>query len=638
MSANIVTMTNGIQINIPLIEYSNMHLIGVSENFYHYANGEPLATILGLEGYARQCDTKGPLGSSSTCYAIGQWFRSPYRTAEDYATGGTGKYYQDLIDQYGVWLWGSWQEGGVFMYKITSGRYCIGSFTGVWREGDYYCYWVNMNVTDNWSGLSLNECSKCTFISREYVDGDKDLRLMYQRDGYAFNTYRYGSTIVSVVEHNQTINAAMSASNWIKPITAGVTVDSQELPYQAWKLANTDGSPTSLDCIIGIGRNAATPSIPSGYSKAGGSIWGGSVSDPSNPNSNGGTTNPAGGDGPWDDNTDNVGDAPDDQFTVDVINTGLFTLYKPTKGQIDDLADFLFTDITDSMSTQLKKLCANPLDYVVFLAMCHFDPTATTNKNITYAGFDTGVVAPVIDQQIFRLDCGYINLFDSRTHKEDTASFLSYSPYYKAMIYLPYIGMQQLNVDDIMRGTVHLRYTIDLLTGSCVANIMVRRDKREAYSDIAVCMRDEQLIASYSGNVYQNIPLSATDWRGLFSSVISFAGGAIATATGSAAGLGAMASAVIAEKVAPSRSGQLGANYGYMCQQKPFLLLERPVLNQPDEYGAWEGYTSNMYERLGDLHGYTEIDPGTLWTDNMDGITEDEAEMLRSITSSGFCL
>ena len=133
------------------------------------------------------------------------------------------------------------------------------------------------------------------------------------------------------------------------------------------------------------------------------------------------------------------------------------------------------------------------------------------------------------------------------------------------------------------------------------------------------------------------MPITATDWRGLFSSVLQFAGGVASLATGNAAGLGAMASAVTGEKQHVSRSGQLGANYGYIGRQTPCIIIERPVLNMPHDFGKWEGYTSSMLVELGTLQGYTELDESTLWVyDEFDGITEREAEMLRSICNSGF--
>jgi hypothetical protein len=75
-----------------------------------------------------------------------------------------------------------------------------------------------------------------------------------------------------------------------------------------------------------------------------------------------------------------------------------------------------------------------------------------------------------------------------------------------------------------------------------------------------------------------------------------------------------------------------------MSGQEAFIVIERPIMQVPYNFGAFEGWTSNIYEKLSNLKGYTEIDAGTLWIDGFDGITSDEMDMLKQITSSGFYL
>ena len=294
------------------------------------------------------------------------------------------------------------------------------------------------------------------------------------------------------------------------------------------------------------------------------------------------------------------------------------------------------------MASQLKKLIADPIDYVIFLAMCHFQPTVKNAKEaITFCGLNTGVTANVVSPQMQFIQCGTIHLSE---HNE-TASFLSYDPYFKAHLYLPYIGMVDIAIDDIMDCDVTIQYIVDMLTGSCVAQVLSKRTSKRVDSDIL--NPDGITIGEYTGNCFENLPLSATDWRGLFQGVIQFAGGLTSVAGGNVAGLGAMASAVMSDKVSVSRSGQLGANYGYIGFQKPYFLFERvnPAIagdilgkDNKSSYGGWQGWTCNIIKRLGNFKGYTEVRPECLWTDSINGITEDEAAVMKELFSTGVYL
>jgi hypothetical protein len=75
-----------------------------------------------------------------------------------------------------------------------------------------------------------------------------------------------------------------------------------------------------------------------------------------------------------------------------------------------------------------------------------------------------------------------------------------------------------------------------------------------------------------------------------------------------------------------------------MDLQEPYIIVERPIDDNPYNYRAFKGYVLNMRYNLGNLKGYTEIESETLWVNGFDGITDEEAEMLKSITSSGFYL
>lgn len=342
-----------------------------------------------------------------------------------------------------------------------------------------------------------------------------------------------------------------------------------------------------------------------------------------------GTSDTGGGGGDYPTTSDECKD-PDatDLNTVNVVNSGLVTLYRPTMGGLQSFSNFLFTGITDAIADQLKKLLANPLDYVLFCSLCKFTPTVSTAQEISFCGIGTGVSSDVIPNQFHTLDCGSILL------PESSETFMDYAPHSKVQLYLPYCGIHELNADDVMGGIVHIKYNIDMLSGSCVASVEVKRSAR-GNTDASI----DTSLYKFNGNCYLTMPLSATDWRGAYNSMVQFAGGIVATAGGNPmAGVGAMASAVTQQKVSVGRSGQGGSNYGHMSDGKPYFILSRPTPSIPYNFNGFEGYKSNIRYNVGQLHGYTEIDENTIWTDNFGSATEKECERIKEIMNEGVYL
>ena len=354
----------------------------------------------------------------------------------------------------------------------------------------------------------------------------------------------------------------------------------------------------------------------------------------SEPSGTGGNTTGGGYGSPSQDTGDVDGESADDLNLLTAINSGLCTLYNPTASELTAFAEFLYTGITDSIEAQLKKLLTNPLDYVLFVALAKFTPTVSGRQEISFAGIGSGVSSAKISNQFIEVDCGTVS------YSEQFKSFLDYAPNSSVKLYLPFCSTVDLSVDDIMGSAINVNYLIDMLSGCCIARVKITRQVR---SNAPNDSRVNDVIYEFQGNVYLTVPISATDWRGAYQSLVSLAGGVVGGITSGGVGgalaiASSVASSVTSSKVSVGRSGQAGSSYGYMNNKKPYLILERPIQSVPSGWGSFEGYMSNTKQKIGKLQGYTEIDAGTLWVDGFDGITSDEMDMLKQITSSGFYL
>lgn len=341
----------------------------------------------------------------------------------------------------------------------------------------------------------------------------------------------------------------------------------------------------------------------------------------------------AGGGGGYNTSSDSIGSADASQFTTDALNSGLLTVFNPTKQQLIDFASFLYSNsITDAIANQLKHLIADPLDYIVGLNMAHFTPVLSGSGTINFGGVSSNVTAGIVSPQMQFIDCGTVQI------PEQTNSFQDYDMS-TISIYLPYCGFHDLNIKDgIMGGSIQVKYIIDCLTGSCVADVIVNSNVNHTGQSSF-----SSVLYSFTGNCFQAVPLTSRDFKttisgllGVASSVGTFAGGAM---TGNVMAMGAGASGMIQSgmNATPnvSRIGNYSSNYGYMQAQKPYVILTRPIASIPSQYEEYYGRPLYSLVKLDKCEGFTEIDTDTLWTGTFDDITAEEEQMLKDICNKG---
>lgn len=361
----------------------------------------------------------------------------------------------------------------------------------------------------------------------------------------------------------------------------------------------------------------------------------GVLKDP--PYEGGGNSSTGGGNGSFDDTSEPIEFTP--LPSTSVITSGFVGLYNPTVSQLQKLANYLWNDTLLDLD-QLRKLVANPIDLLISLTIVPVKPQVTGAETIKVGWRDTGVAMNKISQQFMQFNFGSIDI------SEYFGSALDYAPFTKISIYLPYIGLKQLNVDEIMNNTIELQYNIDLFTGACVAEIKV----------------GNAVLYSFNGNIANQIPITAESFDSFLRAVIgavaavgvtvasggagsavaagSMAGEAGATATGlSAAGAASIgttsANAVLSSKPDIQHAGSMASNTGYMANKRPYILIEYPRMSVPKNYQNYSGYPCNVTFNLGELSGYTAISDI-----HLDGIpaTDTELDELETILKGGIII
>lgn len=299
--------------------------------------------------------------------------------------------------------------------------------------------------------------------------------------------------------------------------------------------------------------------------------------------------------------------------TLSAVDTGFISLFNPTAGELKNLANYLWGDVFD-ISTW-KKIFANPMDAILGLSIVPVNVPSSGSSAVTIGNISTGVSMTKASSQYVSVDCGTINV------NEYWGAYLDYSPYTQAEIYLPFIGIHPLTIDDIMGKPVHVVYHIDILSGACCAYVKC----------------GGSVLYSFVGQCSCSIPITANDWTNVINGALSIAGaiGSMVASGGATApmAISSMAStAVNSLKPNVEKSGSMGGMGGMLGVQKPYIILTRPKQALPAKQNMFTGYPSYITKKLSDCSGYTEVE--SIHLENVPA-TDNELTEITDLLKSG---
>lgn len=155
--------------------------------------------------------------------------------------------------------------------------------------------------------------------------------------------------------------------------------------------------------------------------------------------------------------------------------------------------------------------------------------------------------------------------------------FLDYS-HTAASIYLPFCGEFPVNIQDVMRGSLSVKYIFDYVNGNCVANV---------YTTSGDGVR--KLLGCYAGNAAYKMPVMGDDGSGAFGTIATVAGVASAFMLENPALLATAAGNLQGAMPKVYASGAAGGNSAYYSDTTIALHLYRPKAVYPENYAAQVG-------------------------------------------------
>lgn len=292
----------------------------------------------------------------------------------------------------------------------------------------------------------------------------------------------------------------------------------------------------------------------------------------------------------------------------------LYKIYNPTNQQIKDFGAWLWSS---SFVDQILKLFNDPMQAIISLHKIYATPHTGGTANIKVGYLDSQVPSKWVDEQYIDVDCGSVNVLEVSGNVIDYMSDIR--------IYLPFIGIVPLSVDDVMRGTVGVKYRIDVITGTLAAFVSITRDAGAG-----------GVIYQYTGSMAEVYPLSSGSYMGIVTGVLGIAAGIAGTiATGGAAAPaligGAAGLSALHTKV--EHSNGFAGNAGALAAKKPYLIISRPQSAMSNGIGANTGWPANYFVKLSQCKGFTKVK--SIHLSGIDGADDTELAEIEALLKEG---
>ena len=305
-------------------------------------------------------------------------------------------------------------------------------------------------------------------------------------------------------------------------------------------------------------------------------------------------------------------DKDDDDDDTNVLSSGIGVLtstFHMTKERLVQLGQFLWGS---SIFDEFSLINNNPIENIISCKAIPYAISGTTQE-ITLGNVKTGVNGEKISQNFSKQTIGSVAI------AEHYKNFLDYAPYTNVIIYLPYIGFKELDTSLVMGKTLRIEYTLDVITGGCLAQIYVGKIR----------------LYEFTGNIGIDISITASNRAQVESAYIN-AGVGVASSAMSGNVTGAVNSIIGAatSQYHYSGTGNPSPSCVASTNRTCYVVIDRPQYQPLKAFNHTRGRMCCLSKTIGSLRGYTVCD-GNI---DISGIsaTDEEKDEIVNILSTGF--
>lgn len=285
--------------------------------------------------------------------------------------------------------------------------------------------------------------------------------------------------------------------------------------------------------------------------------------------------------------------------------SGLIHVYNPTAEELINFGKWMWVHVQEG---DYERLWNNPFDGVIGAFELYANPT-TEGRDVIRSGFlASDISADLVRVRYTTINCGSIAV------PEYYGNYLDYAPYTKVHAYLPFIGIVELNSDDIIGHGVNITYHIDAYNGSCIAQINVAKENytNTMYQFSGSCSVEMPLAGGSQASIKAALMFagatSISSTIGGIASMLNFTPSGIVGGIGQIMGGRAQAAAQsVSAKSSVQHSGMFGDSCGAMGIKKPYLIIKRPIQKGIVNYNEIYGFPAHKAVRIGACKGFLRV-------------------------------
>ena len=310
----------------------------------------------------------------------------------------------------------------------------------------------------------------------------------------------------------------------------------------------------------------------------------------------------------YDDNKDK----DDDDDDTHVLSSGIGVLtstFHMTKERLVQLGQFLWGS---SIFDEFSLINNNPIENIISCKAIPYAISGTT-QDITLGNVKTGVNGEKISQNFSKQTIGSVAI------AEHYKNFLDYAPYTNVIIYLPYIGFKELDASLVMGKTLRIEYTLDVITGGCLAQIYVGKIR----------------LYEFTGNIGVDISITASNRAQVESAYINAGVGVVSSAmSGNVTGAVNSIIGAATSQYHYSGTGNPSPSCVASTNRTCYVVIDRPQYQPLKAFNHTRGRMCCLSKTIGSLKGYTVCDSNI----DISGIsaTDEEKDEIVNILSTGF--
>ena len=305
-------------------------------------------------------------------------------------------------------------------------------------------------------------------------------------------------------------------------------------------------------------------------------------------------------------------DKDDDDDDTHVLSSGIGVLtstFHMTKERLVQLGQFLWGS---SIFDEFSLINNNPIENIISCKAIPYAISGTTQE-ITLGNVKTGVNGEKINQNFSKQTIGSVAI------AEHYKNFLDYAPYTNVIIYLPYIGFKELDTSLVMGKTLRIEYTLDVITGGCLAQIYVGKIR----------------LYEFTGNIGVDISITASNRAQVESAYINASVGVVSSAmSGNVTGAVNSIIGAATSQYHYSGTGNPSPSCVASTNRTCYVVIDRPQYQPLKAFNHTRGRMCCLSKTIGNLKGYTVCD-GNI---DISGIsaTDEEKDEIVNILSTGF--